>query len=212
MAIPREPDIKRVVVFIDGQNLYYAAKDAFGYTAPNYDVVKLAASVCTRKGWTLGQVRFYTGVPGLPDKPDWHRFWQNRFSVMGRQGVWVYSRPLKYRNKTIRLPDGSKFTYLTGSEKGIDVRLALDVVSLGHAAKYDVALLFSQDQDLSEVADEIRVISRQQGRWLRIASAFPDSPTSRNHRGINKTDWIPIDRTEYDACIDPRDYRPKPRV
>jgi len=27
---------------------------------------------------------------------------------------------------------------------------------------------------------------------------------------VNQTDWCPIDKPTYDACIDPRDYRPKP--
>ena len=27
--------------------------------------------------------------------------------------------------------------------------------------------------------------------------------------GVDKTDWIPIDRATYDACVDPRDYRPR---
>jgi hypothetical protein len=128
--------------------------------------------------------------------------------MLGRQGVVVYSRPLRYRNRIVRLPDGSEHAYLAGEEKGIDVRVALDVVRLAHHQQYDVALVFSQDQDLSEVAEEVRTIAREQDRWLKIASAFPLSPTSRNRRGINKTDWIPIDRATYDSCLDRRDYRP----
>jgi len=30
---------------------------------------------------------------------------------------------------------------------------------------------------------------------------------SRSRRGIDKTDWIRIDRVLYDACLDRRDYR-----
>jgi len=89
----------------------------------------------------------------------------------------------------------------------VDVRLALDVVRGALRADYDVALIFSQDQDLSEVADEIRAIAVQQDRWIKVASAFPASPTSANKRGIEKTDWINIARAEYDRCIDPNDYR-----
>jgi len=128
---------------------------------------------------------------------------------MGRQGIHVFSRSLRYRNKTVKLPDGSLHTFLTGEEKGIDVRIALDVISLAHKKAYDVALILSQDQDLSEVAGEIRAIAREQGRWIKIASAFPFSPTTRNRLGIQKTDWIKIDRATYDACLDRRDYRPK---
>jgi hypothetical protein len=39
--MPQEPQRKRVVSFIDGQNLFYAAREAFGYTYPNYDVSAL---------------------------------------------------------------------------------------------------------------------------------------------------------------------------
>ena len=59
------------------------------------------------------------------------------------------------------------------------------------------------------MADEVREDAREQGRWIEIASAFPFSATASNKRGINKTDWIKINRALYDACIDRRDYRPK---
>jgi hypothetical protein len=104
------------------------------------------------------------------------------------------------------MPDGVQRSVLVGQEKGVDVRLALDVVRVAREGKCDVLVVFSQDQDLSEAADEIRVIARQQLRWLRIASAFPVSPTCTNTRGINKTDWIRITRNVYDRCIDTRDY------
>jgi hypothetical protein len=100
--------------------------------------------------------------------------------------------------------------FLAAEEKGVDVRIALDVIRLAHRRDYDVALVFSQDQDLSEVAAEVRTISGEQSRWIKMASAFPVSPAARNKRGVNSTDWIQIDRAAYDACIDLRDYRPKP--
>ena len=87
------------------------------------------------------------------------------------------------------------------------MRIAVDVIRMAHRNDFDVALVLSQDQDLSEVAAEIRVIAREQNRWIKIACAFPSSPTSRNRRGIDKTDWIRIDRVTYDACLDRRDYR-----
>jgi hypothetical protein len=44
--MPLEPAQKRTFVFIDGQNLFYAAKQAFGYNYPNYDPLRLA-QCCT---------------------------------------------------------------------------------------------------------------------------------------------------------------------
>jgi uncharacterized LabA/DUF88 family protein len=205
----QEPALKRAVVFVDGQNLYYAAKDAFGYAVPNYDVTALSTKICLAKNWNLSKVQFYTGIPDATDDSFWNSFWTSKLAQMGRQGVEVYSRTLRYRNQTVRLPNGQSVTTLVGQEKGIDVRIALDIVRLANQKKFDVALVFSPDQDLSEVADEIRLISKHQMRWIKMACAFPTSPTRTNRRGINGTEWIIIDRTMYDSCLDARDYRPK---
>jgi uncharacterized LabA/DUF88 family protein len=204
-----EPPSKRVVAFVDAQNLFHAAKEAFGYRYPNFDPLKLAGRVCESQAWRLEQTRLYTGVPAAADNPFWNHFWTAKLAQMGREGVVTYARALRYRNQTVRLPDNREHTILVGQEKGVDIRLALDVVRLAHRRSCDVALVFSQDQDLSEVADEIRLIAREQRRWIKIASAYPSSPTSRNSRGINGTDWIRIDRATYESCVDSRDYRPK---
>jgi hypothetical protein len=89
--MPPEPPVKRAVVFVDGQNLFHAARDAFGYTHTNYDVRALAEHICAGLGW----------------------------------------------------------------------------------------------RDFSEVAEQIRAIAREQNGWIKIACAFPASPTSRNRRGID---------------------------
>ncbi len=204
-----EPALKRAIAFVDGQNLFHAAKEAFGYTYPNYDAQRISEGVCQLQAWNLSQVRFYTGIPNPADDPFWSHFWSAKLAQMGRQGIHVFTRSLRYRNRTVRLPDGNTHTFLTGEEKGIDVRIALDIISLSHQKAFDVALVFSQDQDLSEVAEEVRLIAKEQDRWIKIACAYPDSPTTPNKRGINKTDWIKIDRATYDGCLDPRDYRPK---
>jgi uncharacterized LabA/DUF88 family protein len=200
----------RAVVFIDGQNLFHAAREAFGYTYPNYDVRSLSRAICASNGWQWASTRFYTGIPDASDDAYWHRFWTRKLAVIGRQGVVVRSRRLRYRYRSFVLPDGSHQRFLVGEEKGIDVRLALDIVALAHRQTFDVALVISQDQDLAEVAEEIRVIAREQKRWIKIASAYPVSSATRNRRGINKTDWIPIGRDLYDRCLDQRDYRPSP--
>jgi uncharacterized LabA/DUF88 family protein len=201
---------KRVISFVDGQNLFHAARKAFGYPYPNYDPKRLTEVVAAAQGWTVAGIRFYTGVPDLSDNPFWNHFWTAKCAVMGTQGVVPFTRPLRYRNQTLDIPGGGSATVLVGQEKGIDVRIALDIVRLARSGAYDVGLIFSQDQDLSEVAHEIRAIARDQARWIKIASAFPSSPTSTNRRGINGTDWIRLVRATYDLALDPLDYRPKP--
>jgi uncharacterized LabA/DUF88 family protein len=202
-----EPVTKRAIAFIDGQNLFHGAREAFGSTHPDYDPVALARSVCTQQGWTLTQTRFYTGIPDAADNAFWHGFWTRKLQAMSRHGVVTFSRPLRYRNKKVALPDGTTHSFLAGEEKGIDIRITLDLIRLATREEYDIGIIFSQDQDLSEVADEIRELARHQQRWIKLAAAFPSSPTSRNRRGINGTDWIRIDRALCDSSRDTRDYR-----
>ena len=44
---------KKAFVFVDGQNLFHAAREAFGYRYPNYDVLKLAELICRKQKWQL---------------------------------------------------------------------------------------------------------------------------------------------------------------
>lgn len=204
-----EPGVKRTIAFVDGQNLFYAVKNAFGYSFPNYDPQALAKSICLNQGWNLQETHFYTGIPDATDDAFWNHFWTAKMAVMGTRGIKTFSRLLRYRHQTITLPSGNPTTILVGQEKGIDIRIALDIVRLARENHYDVALIFSQDQDLSEVVNEVRSISQQQDKWIKVACAFPVSPTYKNNRGVSGADWIKFDRSTYDLCLDSNDYRPK---
>jgi len=56
-AMPTEPQIKRAVAFVDGQNLFYAVKNAFGYNYPNYDVWAFLSAMCNT---TLSSVTLHS--------------------------------------------------------------------------------------------------------------------------------------------------------
>jgi len=201
-----EPRVKRAVAFVDGQSLYYAARRAFGRPRPDYDPAALAALVAERMGWQLVSVRFHTGVPDAMRRPFWHRYWRAKTKVMEASGVVAVQRPLRYRRRLVRLPDGAIGEVEVGEEKGIDVRIALDAVQSLITRECNVVLLFSQDQDFAELAREVRLIAADQGRWIKIAGAYPAGSGSPNARGVDRTDWIPLDRASYEACLDVRDY------
>ncbi len=137
----------------------------------------------------------------------WHGYWKNRLLAMRRSGIVVTSRTLHYRSERVDLPDGSTQDVYVAREKGVDLRLGLDAVRLARVGKLDVIVIFSQDQDLVEVAREVRDISRSESRWLKVVSAFPSGSRATATRGIDKTDWFKMDETFYNACLDPRDYR-----
>ena len=203
------PSIVRATAFIDGQNLFRHAKEAFGYYHPNFDPIKLHNAVCAEKGWVPHGTRFYTGIPSAKVSPMWSAYWSSRLLAMRRAGVTTFSRQIRYSTQEHALSDGTIYEVDVAQEKGVDVRIAIDIMRLAVSNQFDVALVFSQDQDLSEVAGEIREISNSLKRWIWIASAYPDGPSASSTRGIDKSDWIKIDREFYDKCLDSYDYRPK---
>ncbi len=184
----------RAVALIDGMNLFFHAKDAFGYQDPNYDVVKLASVVAQRLGCELVQTRFYVGVPRQDYAPSKHYFWAAKSEAMRQAGVIVYTRPLSRR----RPPQ----------EKGIDLRIGLDALALAYERTYDTLIIFSTDQDFTEIRHHVGRLSQLQGREIRLVSSYPVAPSLRV-RGINGFEQHPIPRGVYDQCIDRKDYRPR---
>lgn len=126
---------------------------------------------------------------------------------MKRSGIFVTTRPIRYRKETV-VVNGIPETVTTPQENGIDVRMALDIVSLARKRSYHVAVIFSQDQDLQEIVQEVQEISKEQDRWIKVVCAFPFGPNATSKRGIDKTHWVKIDQDQYGQCVDKRDYRP----
>ena len=206
---PSRPSPVRVQAFVDGQNLFYAVRNHFGYAFPNYDVKKLAEAVTSMEGdRVLSKVHFYTGLHARAEEPFWHEFWSKKMLAMQHAGVEVVHRRLKYADITVPLPGGGTKVIRRGREKGIDIRLALDLVRLARRKEYDTAIIFSQDTDLQEAVEEAYEIRRELGTWLKIECAFPSGGSGQKPRGISKTQWRVIDKATYDLCIDPTDYRP----
>lgn len=207
-----KPSPCRVHAFIDGQNLYHAVKRVFGYTFPNYDPLRLAQTVAAlTPDRQLLQVHFYTGIPPLDQNPRWHAFWSEKIRAMKDAGVRVVSRTLLYSPGLVLMPDNSVQTVPIGREKGIDLRIALDLLRLARHGQFDVALLFSQDGDLAEVVQEIKDLRTEMERWLVVDCAYPHNPASPGSVwGIAGARPIPFDKTVYDTCLDPTDHFPPP--
>ena len=195
------------MAFVDGQNLFQHAKAAFGHHHPNYDPVRLHQTICRAHNWVPSLVRFYTGVPDASRDPTWHGYWMRRVLALKRAGVVVTTRRLQYRYRDAFDEFGELQQIEIAQEKGVDIRIALDIVRLARARQYDVAVIYSQDQDINEVVEEVWDIAREQSREVVLASAFLAGPNATFQRGINNTQWIKIDQQTYDSCLDHRDYR-----
>ena len=209
---PPRPSPCRVHAFIDGQNLFHSVRRVFGYEFPNYDPLRLAQAVtATTPDQKLVQVHFYTGVPPFNQSPRWSAFWSGKIRAMKDAGVRVVTRTLRYHPGPVLMRDGSIGTVPIPREKGIDLRIALDLLRLARHGEFDIGLLFSQDGDLAEVVREIRELRLEINRWIVVQCAYPHNPGSPGQsRGIAGTRHLPFDKGLYDTCIDLTDYFPPP--
>lgn len=202
-AVSLVPAPIRVHTFIDGQNLYHAAQRQFGYAQANYDPLKLSRAVTSLfPNRTLVQVHFYTGVHRADINASLHNFWSNKLQAMRRAGVSVSSRYLKYSDQEFADAAGARSVVRVPREKGIDLRIGLDLVRLARKNEYDLAIIFSQDTDLREAVREIFELRREMNRWIAVECAYPQG-SGDLQRGIPGVRQIRFDRALYEACIDP---------
>jgi hypothetical protein len=130
----------RVWVFIDAQNLYRDARDAFhrrgdpssyGQVQPRQfgELVTSRGSGRTQRPRQLEEVRIYTGTPSSSKEPKANAAHMKQRAAWESQGVKVFARPLRYpRNWPVE----------KALEKGVDVALAVDLVFNGARRFYDV--------------------------------------------------------------------------
>lgn len=200
----------RTYVYVDGANLFNSAKRRFGYMVPNCDIAKLAKAVTNiALNRALAVIFYYIGVPRLEHDASNHNWWQRKLSATGRTGVKVVRRNLKPRELKINLSGvvHHESTSRKLIEKGIDLRLGLDLVKHTRLNLFDLAIIFSQDGDLAEAVDDAYEIATEQHRTIAIECAFPVAAGHPPQYGIRRTTNREFDKVFYDACIDPTDYR-----
>ena len=154
---------ERVMVFIDGANLYTCMKDYLGI--PRNVQVDVLGSKLTA-GRQLVRIYYYNSpAPPSVDQASSQRFW-------AKLGWMNNVRPRKGRivPKTVEAecPDcHKKFTINMYGQKGVDTRIVVDVISLARSDAYDVGIIVSGDSDLAEAIEWVREHTQK-----RIENAF----------------------------------------
>jgi uncharacterized LabA/DUF88 family protein len=148
----------------------------------------------------------------------------NVFTTLLRYRERVFPLPVDRQDKWFRLSSGNhsyihqelfdrngqplgrdvKLHVRVPQEKQIDVKIAIDLVMMTFETRFDVAVIFSQDDDISQAVTSAKTIARSQGRVVEFFSAFPEGTTY--DRGIQGTNNLCISRDVYEACVDPKDY------
>lgn len=134
---------KRVAVFIDGSNFYFKLKTLVPKKLDliHYQYRALAKSMLDSNE-TITQIGYYIGV--VRDTKNVKDHEKAQELVKNQQRLF---EQLKYQKidviKGYLLERDSKYF-----EKGVDVRLAIDIVSMAYEKQYDVAYIISSDTDL----------------------------------------------------------------
>lgn len=183
----------KVMVFIDGQNLYKTCQELFGH--PLCHPHLLAEHLAGPRTKNRVACRYYTGKPDPHREKTKARNVDRRLAVISRNGATVQTRVLNYHwdwghreqlpppgpgvpNQTVTLHPWER-----PHEKGIDVLLALDVIEFVLTGICDVAIIVSLDKDLREIPPALRNLSRVISRPYRIEAAVPvaidEGPTKR---------------------------------
>ena len=188
-------------VFVDGQNLYHAARTAFGYRVPNYDIGKLAAarlSIARLAAVIDPVLHRRSRIQRLSGN---ERFLARAISRDARR--WHCRR----RQKIALRPASARRRQRARKRDRCPHRVGCDARGLRRRMRCGGR--FQPRSGLAEVAAEIRHVAATKNRRIEIACAYPQSEKSANRRGINNTDWIALDRAIYDSCLDARDYFPR---
>lgn len=152
---------ERVCVFIDGSNFYHLCRDNFGRS----DV-----QIGPFANWLVGSQRtlvrtYYYNCLLPPDTTSDARLAQQRFigALDNTPYLEVRLGRLVRRRTTCR---ACGVEHERWTEKGVDMRIGVDMLSLASKDLYDTGILVTGDGDLSEAVRAVKEL----GRHVEIVS------------------------------------------
>ena len=145
--------MERVIVFIDGSNFYFGCRDN-NVRAP-WDMVKLARTLAGPDR-RLIRVYYYNARCRKEDVPP------ERYNA--EQKFYDTLRHLDYCTVRLGRLEGVKGNV---HQKGVDVLLVQDLLTLTFADAFDVAILVTNDGDYASVLEEVKARGKQ------VEVAFP---------------------------------------
>jgi uncharacterized LabA/DUF88 family protein len=162
--VARSP-AERLIVYIDGFNLYHGLKERSGRRLLWLDLAKLADLLRPRS--SLVRVNYFTAQV-LDDPSAASRQERYQLALMAQSPGLVEITQGRYQKKT-RTCRSCGASWIQYEEKETDVSIATAVVADAATGVADAALIVSADSDLSPA---IRTARRLNGAMF-IAAAFP---------------------------------------
>lgn len=135
---------EKIIVFVDGFNLYHALAST-GFNHYKWlDLRKLFTRLTRSKSQIITQLYYFTAYPTW--KPDPYRRHRQYVEALRSTGVVPILGQFKNKSKQCRTCH-SKWT--NHEEKETDVNLALALLDLGYKNLYDHAFVLTRDSDIA---------------------------------------------------------------
>ncbi|NLI16599.1 MAG: NYN domain-containing protein [candidate division Zixibacteria bacterium] len=154
---------ERVMIFIDGNNLYHSLKHVVGKT--NLDFEKFSAKLANNRH--LIRTYYYNAPLNKEDDEDKHRMQQSFFDSLDTV-PYLTKKFGRLEKRIVRqtLPDGTFISAPTYVEKGVDTLIVIDMLTFGYKDTYDTAILVSGDEDFAIVVEKIKEL----GKHVEVAN------------------------------------------
>ena len=148
--------MNKAVVFIDGNNFYFKLKELKTQIDGDYSLLEFDFSKFAE--WLVGsnklvQVRYYIGALRRQRNNErsekMYADQQKLVAKLQRQNISVtFGQLIQHPDKTFH-------------EKGVDVRLAIEMIRLARENIYDIAYLISSDTDLVAAVEEVQSFGKK---------------------------------------------------
>ncbi|MCD6530902.1 NYN domain-containing protein [bacterium] len=150
MVLVENPVPYRVVVFIDGSNLYKTLKEIGLIGKIKYDQFVRDILAGFNKKVVLRRVYFYSAMPDARREPKNYGKTQSFLDMLRSWDLWeVKLGRLRYSSEGFP------------REKGVDVKLVTDMIEGAVNDLYDIAVLVSGDADFSYCFSLIKRLEKQ---------------------------------------------------
>ncbi len=158
--IDKESNFERIMIFIDNSNIFK------GFQKYNIKADYEKLKIIITEGRKLENIFLYEGIvyPISPEKKRWYEELRNRSGYIIKANF-------------------DKIASNGAIEKKIDIKIAIDIISLAYENVYDTAVLISGDGDFVPVIRKIKDLGKKIEIWAfkySLANAIKDELDQKN--------------------------------
>ncbi|MFH1646628.1 MAG: NYN domain-containing protein [Chloroflexota bacterium] len=157
---------ERVMIFIDGSNLYHSLKNHFGRM--DLDIGKFCQKLLRRR--QLVRIYYYNAKVGQKQEPELYK---------QQQAFFASINAIPYTELRLGRLVYTNWPSVPPYEKGTDVQLATDMITHSYKGNYEVAILVAGDNDFAGAVQAVK----DNGKHVEVA-LFGKEGTSHQLREV----------------------------